>query len=230
MMIKKLLTALTTLLLLLTASHIYAAAATTTAIENALRATLTDSRYEYLLSISALPAPAPEHYDSLRIEMIGDSQAFGNCWFKVFFCANNTVAQSATLNAQVHWYQEALVTTRSIPRGEALTPDMFTVMRREIYSLSDPYVAGIDEVEGQEASRTIPQGKTMSYSMIKPEEVIKRGDQVTIMFLSGTLQITATGEARQAGSRGESIKVKNLLTNKIIVAEVQDEQLVKVVR
>ncbi|MGB5106866.1 MAG: flagellar basal body P-ring formation chaperone FlgA [Candidatus Zixiibacteriota bacterium] len=229
-MIKKLLIAATTAILLLSSGRIWASPSTPAEIEKALRGALTDERYEYLISLSTMPTSAPETYDSLRIEMVGESQPFGNCWFKVFFYANNVVTQNATLNAQVHWYQEALVTTRSIPRGEALTPDMFTVMRREIYSLNDPYIAGVDETEGKEASRSIPQGKTMSYSMVKPEEVIKRGDHVTIMFHSGSLQITATGEARQAGSRGESIKVKNLLTNKIIVAEVQDEQLVKVVR
>lgn len=229
-MTKKLLTVIATSLMLLAAGHAQAANNPALEIENALRGQLSDGRYEYLITLSTMPPSIPESYDSLRVEMIGESQPFGNCWFKVFFFANQTTAANATLNAQVHWYQETLVTTRNIPRGEALSADMFTVMRREIISLSDPYITIVDEIDGMEASRTIPQGKALTYTMIKPEEVIKRGDHVTIMFMSGSVQITATGEARQAGSRGESIKVRNLLTNKIIMAEVQDEQLVKVVR
>ena len=228
-MIKKLLIAAASYLLLLSAGHV-SAATPAADIENSLRKLLSDNRYEYLITLATLPVAAPTAYDSVRVEMIGDSQPFGNCWFKVYFFANGSAVDNATLNAQVHWYQEALVTTRNIARGEALTADMFTVMRREINSLNDPFLSAIDEIDGKEAIRSLPQGKTLTYSMIKPEEVIKRGDQVTIMFQSGSVQITATGEARQGGSRGESIKVRNLSTNKIITAEVQDEQLVKIVR
>jgi len=216
--------------MLLAASHVQATKNTPLEIENALRLQLIDTNYEYLITLSTVPPVFPEVYDSLRVEMIGESQPFGNCWFKVFVYANQTIVANATLNAQVRWYQDALVSTRNVPRGEALSADMFTAMRREINSLTDPFVATIDDIEGMEASRTIPQGKTLTYGMVKPEEVIKRGDHVTIMFRSGSVQITASGEARQAGARGESIKVKNLLTNKIIMAEVQDEQLVTVVR
>ncbi len=229
-MIKKLFIVLTSLLMILTLRHANAGEIPAVAIENSLRGLLSDGRYEYLITLSTMPATIPVNYDSLRVEMIGDSQPFGNCWCKVFFYANTTIVETATINAQVRWYQEALVTTRNVPRGEALTSDMFTIMRREINSLNDPFISLIDEIDGMEATRTISQGKTLSYSMIKPEEVIKRGDHVTIRFSSGSIQITATGEARQSGSRGESIKVRNLLTNKIITAEVQDEQLVKVVR
>ncbi len=229
-MIKKLLTTIATLLMLLAAGQARAGNNPALEIEKALRGLLNDPDYEYLITLSTMPLTVPATYDSLRVEMIGESQPFGNCWFKVFFFANQIIASDATLNAQVHWYQEALVTTRNVPRGEALSADMFTLTRREINSLSDPFITIVDDIEGMEASRTIPQGKALTYTMVKPEEVIKRGDHVTIMFLSGSVQITATGEARQAGSRGESIKVKNLLTNKIIMAEVQDEQLVKVVR
>lgn len=229
-MTKKLIIIIGSLLFLISAGHVQAASQTAEKIESSLRGLLNDGRYEYLITLSTLPSTIPAAYDSLHIEMIGESQPFGNCWFKVFFYANESIIANITLNAQVRWYQEALVTTRSIPRGEALSPDMFTMARREINSLNDPFITSIDEVTGMEITRTTPQGKTLTYSMIKPEEVIKRGDHVTIMFLSGSVQITATGEARQSGSRGESIKVKNLLTNKIITAEVQDEQLVKVVR
>lgn len=229
-MIKKLLTAIATLFMLLAAGHIQAANNPALEIENALRLQLSDTRYEYLITLSTIPPVIPEVYDSIRVEMIGESQPFGNCWFKVFVYANQTIVANATLNSQVRWYQDALVSTRNIPRGEALSMDMFSAMRREINSLSDPFIITVDDIEGMEANRTIPQGKTLTYSMVKPEEVVKRGDHVTILFRSGSVQITASGEARQAGARGESIKVKNLLTNKIIMAEVQDEQLVTVVR
>jgi flagella basal body P-ring formation protein FlgA len=229
-MIKKLLLVLTSLLMVLSLRHANASEPPAVAIEKSLRSLLNDNRYEYLITLSPIPTTVPASYDSLRVEMVGESQPFGNCWCKVFFYANGSIAGNATLNAQVHWYQEALVTTRNVPRGEALTADMFTVLRREINSLNDPFISAIDEFGGMEAIRTISQGKTLTYSMIKPEEVVKRGDHVTIRFSSGSIQISATGEARQSGARGESIKVRNLLTNKIITAEVQDEQLVKVVR
>lgn len=228
---KKLTIAAATLwLMMIAVSHAVAAPSAAADIEQAIRNLLTDSRYEYIVALTQSSNGAPEHYDSLRAEAVGESQPFGNCWVRVFFYSGGAIAHTATLNAQVLWYQEALVTTRSITRGEALTPELFTVMRREVTSIADPIVTGLDEIEGKEAARTIPQGKSLTFSMIKNEELIKRGDHVTIVYQNGNLQITASGEARQAGARGEAIKIKNLSTNKIITAEVLDEQSVKVVR
>lgn len=217
-------------LMMISLAHTWATGNLQAQIEQAVRQLLTDTRYEYIVALNQTMTGAPERYDSLRVEPVGDALPFGNCWVRVFFYTDNAVVYTATLNAQVSWYQEMFVSTRAIPRGEPLTPDLFTVLRREVTSTADPAITSLDEIDGQEAARTIPQGKALTFSMVKPEEVIKRGDQVTIFYQSGNLQITASGEAREAGARGEVIKIKNLATNRIISAEVQDEQTVKVIR
>ncbi len=220
----------TTPLWLMPATALSQATTPASAIEAAIKARLNDPRFDYVVSVNQLPVGFPEKCDSLRVEPIGDGQTFGNCWVKTFAFSGNVVSFTATVNVYVHWYQDALVSTAAIARGEKLTSDMFTAQRREIVSQSDPLVTSLDEISGMEVNRSLPPGKALSYSMLKPEELIRRGEQVTILYQRGSVQITATGEAKQSGARGELIKVRNLNTNKVITAEVQDEESVRVSR
>ena len=59
--------------------------------------------------------------------------------------------------------------------------------------------------------------------------VIRVGDRVRIVGQSGKMQIIVNGEARASGKIGDRIAVKNLQSNAVLQAVVEDEGLVKVI-
>jgi len=58
--------------------------------------------------------------------------------------------------------------------------------------------------------------------------MVKRNDRVSIVAESESLRITAVGEVKESGSRGERVKVVNLNSNKEIFARVLDSKTVRV--
>ena len=58
--------------------------------------------------------------------------------------------------------------------------------------------------------------------------LIDKGDQVTILLEAPRMSITTTGEALQDGRLGDFIRIKNLMSDKVIQARVVKERLVQV--
>lgn len=197
-------------------------------IEMRLRATALADGNEYLITVPSTVSSLPSAYDSIRVEPLGDSRPLGSCWVKVFFFRSGSIFQTANLNLQVNLFQKVLVAKEAIKQGQSLTPDLFELSRREVSSLADPPVTSLNELEGKAAARQIVAGKSLTQSCIQREELVKRGATVSIEYAKGGVRITAAGEAKEAGRLGETIRVKNVASNRIISAVVQDEKTVRI--
>ena len=197
-------------------------------IEQQLRAGMLRDGNEYLITIPAFASSLPSTYDSLKVEPLGDARPLGSCWVKVYFFKDNGIFQTANLNLQVNLFQKVLVARESIKQGQDLAPELFDIVRREVTSLADPPIVSPQELDGKSAARAMVAGRTLTQSFLQKQEIVKRGDLVSIEYSSGSIKITAAGEAKESGCQGETIKVKNTSSSKIISAVVQDEKTVKI--
>jgi len=213
------------------------AVATTTAgdvatdIELQLRAQLaaTDQAQDYQITIKRCTAPPRGGYDSLQVEpLASNTAARGTYPIKVSFFKDDRLTKSANLAVHVGVLRPVLVASQRINSQAALTPDLFETVKQDITELQGSPVAVDSDLTDLCASRTIRTGEVLTGRYLKRRQLIKRGDMVQIEYVSGSLIITAVGEAAQPGARGDFIKVKSLSSNRIIMAEVEDEQKVRV--
>lgn len=199
-------------------------------IERELRTTVLNRDADYLITLPAFITTLPSEYDSIRVEPAGESQTLGSCLVKVYFFKDNSILQAGNINVQINLYQQVLVAQTTIKKDQLLDPSLFAFARRDVTTLTDPLVLVTSELVGMRAERPISQGKMLTQSMIARENLIKRGDRVTIEYCGTNFKVTTAGEATQPGSRGDLIRVRNLASNKIISAEVENEQSVKIVK
>jgi flagella basal body P-ring formation protein FlgA len=68
--------------------------------------------------------------------------------------------------------------------------------------------------------RALPQGAVLRAAMLEAAPLVRRGQQVTIQAEITGLSVKSAGEALADGSQGELVRVRNLLTNKVITAIV----------
>ena len=65
-------------------------------------------------------------------------------------------------------------------------------------------------------------------SMLLQPIIVRRGAAVTLQVMQGEMLVSVAGEALQDGSVGQRIRVKNLLSKRIVTAKVIDEATVEV--
>lgn len=95
---------------------------------------------------------------------------------------------------------------------------------------SQPEPANWKPPYGQITKRTLSENTMLAPNMfgpVKPEVVVKRNQNVVIRIERPLLLVTAIGKAMQEGRTGEYIRVRNVNSQRIILARVKDDGTVE---
>jgi flagella basal body P-ring formation protein FlgA len=113
------------------------------------------------------------------------------------------------------------VLSRSVAKGEILGAPDFTTA--PLPATAARTALSPSEAAGHEALRPLRAGQPVRTGDIAAPRVIRRGQAVTILFTSGSLQISAAGRALSDAAAGEPVRVINLSSNRTLDA-VADAQ------
>jgi flagella basal body P-ring formation protein FlgA len=86
----------------------------------------------------------------------------------------------------------------------------------------------MDELAGQRLKRDLPAGTVLSPSLMQPETLIKRGQQVTVVAMIAGLEVRSQGVALSDGVASSRIRVKNLNSAKVVEGLVDTHSVVRV--
>lgn len=116
---------------------------------------------------------------------------------------------------------EVVVPKRQIARGETLGKDDVTVERRPRDGQGGGEIIGdtraaIDKV----ARRALLAGVPLRASDVQRDEIVGKGDLVTIVYEARGLLITLRGRANEAGAMGDVISVTNPQSKRVLQAKV----------
>lgn len=89
-------------------------------------------------------------------------------------------------------------------------------------------LVNVADLQGMAASKTLYPNKPLRGVDIALPKLVERGGELTIIYESDALLLTAKGKALQNGSRGEMIRVVNLESNKNLQAMVSEDGVVVV--
>ena len=76
--------------------------------------------------------------------------------------------------------------------------------------------------------RVIFEDKPIKIEDIEAPRIVKRGENVTMVFKEGPLVLTAQGKALEFGAKGDAIRVTNLTSSRTVEAIVTGEKEVSV--
>lgn len=164
--------------------------------------TLPDETYSYRL------------LNKLRPNRIGR-----NFLHLAFFSGADEVAR-VKLDGTIQLFTDFVCLKRDIGRHAVLTEGDITLVRRDSGALGSDAVMRINDAVGKRMKATLSTGDILYSYHLEDIPLVKRGDLVTIVAQSGGFKVTAPGEARNSGSDGEEVRVKNLTSRRIIRGRV----------
>jgi flagella basal body P-ring formation protein FlgA len=135
--------------------------------------------------------------------------------------------QKTTVTATVRAWQNQLVVNkplgyRQILREEDLI-DRKTLVDR---TPEDPLVTR-EQVVGQMAGRELKSGTVLTARLIDPTILVKTGQLVSITLTQGAIQAKSVAKAMEQGTLGQTIRVKNEITNNVFDVVVTGPQTAK---
>lgn len=167
-------------------------------------------------------------YDSLEITPMTSSAPRGLIPFQVKLYSRNELVKKKQIRAKIAWFDYVLVTADRIRRQEIITSDKYRVEKRETTYLTEKPVTSADELKGRWAKRNIGKRQILTTGMVELIPTITSGREVSILYKTDVLEISARGIALETGYSGDIIRVKNSQSRKVIACTIVDEDTVQV--
>jgi flagellar basal body P-ring formation protein FlgA len=115
---------------------------------------------------------------------------------------------------------DAVVPIRTIGRGETVRAADLTVERRPKAEISGDIAASATEAVGRAARQPLRLGQPIRRADLMKPELVKRDDNVTLVYQVPGIMLTTRGKALEAGGQGDLVGVLNLQTKRTIQAVV----------
>lgn len=130
-------------------------------------------------------------------------------------------------SAKVSREIKVLVAQKEILRGTRIAAEDLAMEWRDAGRLQD-VKADLSEVAGRTAKSNINAQTVIQGSMLERDLLVRIGDRIKVLVVSDSLSVTGFGIAKEAGSRGQTIRVVNPDSRKEIYGVVSDEKVVEV--
>ena len=147
-----------------------------------------------------------------------------SCSVEIF--ADGKAFARTAVSGKYYVLGEIYVPARNIDKGELITPDMLKTITVRMNRVKPMFVTEKDKLVNKEAKKYLKEGKIVTDRDIGEKILIKKNDLITVVYKTDKMQITARGQARQDGVKGERIEVENTKSKKVLVGTVVDAETV----
>jgi flagella basal body P-ring formation protein FlgA len=123
---------------------------------------------------------------------------------------------------------DVVVPAHDIARGAVLSEGDLTKKSIAVMRVSDGILRNASDVAGREAKRALRAGEFLRNSDLKRPALVAKGANVTMIFESPGIHLTAVGRALAEGGEGDSIAVLNPTSYRQVGAVVTGPGTVRV--
>ncbi|MFP4369938.1 MAG: flagellar basal body P-ring formation chaperone FlgA [Candidatus Kapaibacterium sp.] len=126
----------------------------------------------------------------------------------ISFYHNDKVIHTENIQVNIRRFGIVPVSNYNIASGKELSSSDFTMKRTDITGISQTDLPDLSKLDGRTAKYNIPAGKLLTKRMLEAEVLVKRGEPVEIIAISGKVSIKTFGTALADASPGENVRVK----------------------
>ncbi len=164
----------------------------------------------------------------LSFRPLSQKEPVGIYTIRVRISRGGETVEKGQVQLRIKRFAEVLVVADKINRHEKLCDQQFELRRTDVTSLREQPIISTAEIVGQRSKRNLRMGSILTTGAIEPVPDIDVGGEVTIAFTDDWGTITVPGRAMQAGWKGDRVRVKNLATGKVVLAQVVSGESVEV--
>lgn len=105
-------------------------------------------------------------------------------------------------------------------KGDVIRSGSVTARETQFNENKPGYPSTLDDIAGRTLKKDVPEGTVISYSIIDDPVVIHKGEIIDIVAENKKLSVQTKGKALEKGRMGDSIRVKNMSSDREIVGRV----------
>ena len=118
--------------------------------------------------------------------------------------------------AQVKLTQRVVVAARALVRGQRLSAQDLRIDERDVGTLRDGVIHDPAEVAGYLMTRPLAAGRVLQAGALQAPTLVERGRRVRMAVHNQGVRITMTGLALEDGALGETVRVRNPASQRVV--------------
>ena len=117
---------------------------------------------------------------------------------------------------EVEQFGEVMVAKRNLQRKEIISREDIEPKRVSLGAVRGGYITKMDNILGWEVKRNIAMGKTISPNTVRRPLWVKKGDIVVLVAKNKRFEVKMSGVAQSQGGKGETVRVVNQSSKKVV--------------
>ncbi len=170
----------------------------------------------------------PQGRVTYKVKTPGTLDFLSTIALSIEFFVDGRPAKKAWVTLNLEVISPVVVVRRPMGRHQPIGREDVAIALKDLAKLPSGIYTDINQVVGMRVKRTLYGDTVLREDLVELLPLVNRGDVVTIIAEAGVLRITARGEAKAKGGKGERISVVNLDSRKRVFARVLDARTVKV--
>lgn len=112
--------------------------------------------------------------------------------------------------------------------NDVITEDDLVLQEFPANKVKGDMLRDSSQIIGLAAKRQLQSGKPLRLIDLRREVLVQRGENVSLIYRNGTLEIVASGKAMEAGALDDTIRVTNSGSNRTVDAKVTGPKQVEI--
>ncbi|MBN4056916.1 flagellar basal body P-ring formation protein FlgA [bacterium AH-315-J21] len=158
--------------------------------------------------------------DSLRVRLLLTTEPKGLYPVIVYLYQNDGRERHGQVTLYAQRFDSVLTLKKKTRRGASSTLAITEIEFRDITKIVEEPLLSTNEMAGMQFRRNARAGEIITAEMLEQVPDIEPGDEVLIKYVRGALVLNARGKALGKGVIGETVRVRNLSSKKIIAATI----------
>lgn len=125
---------------------------------------------------------------------------------------NGTDSKRVRIAAQARAWIDQVVSVRPLTLRQTISESDIETRRILADRMPSDVLVTKEQIIGQQAAKDLKVGSVMTAKLLAPVELVRPGQLVTVYMRRGAIEVKSVARALQAGSAGQSVKVKNEAT------------------
>lgn len=181
------------------------------------------------VNYSGLPV-VPAGDLSVEIAAAPQERYAGNVCVTLHFSVDGEKVRSLSVAGKVDVYQNVVQASRPLKQSQVLAEGDIEMARVNVAEALDRYATDVDQIVNKRLLRNVGAHQAISLKDLDKPLVLKRGDMVTMIYSQPGLKVTAKGQVREDGSIGDTVRINNVNSNRVVYCRVIDAETVHVSR
>ncbi len=178
-------------------------------------------RLVFLSRLTDLTLDAEKY--SYHVQTNRNNRFIGDASFVIRFSSDGALLAEKTVRVSLEVLRNMVVSNRSIQRGTKIAANDVSMVRKWVQRIPLDTATDLSEVTGKQMAVTVRPNTEIKRRMLRDAIMVKRGKIVKIVLKNGPMSVMAMGVSEEDGAVGQTIRVRNMASNKMVHARVVND-------